>query len=66
MKEKIILVTGGASGIGLAITEKFAAAGAKVYVLDFNVENGQKVVKGFVDQGYDVHFKLVDVATRLK
>lgn len=64
MKDRNILVTGGASGIGLAITKKFAEAGAKVYVLDFNRENGQKIANGFVDRGLEVYFKLVDVANQ--
>ncbi len=64
MKDRNILVTGGASGIGLAITKKFAESGVKVYVLDFNRENGQKIANGFVDRGLEVHFKLVDVANQ--
>ncbi|MDN3687069.1 SDR family NAD(P)-dependent oxidoreductase [Cyclobacterium jeungdonense] len=64
MKGKNILVTGGASGIGLAIVKKFAAAGGKVYILDFNEENGQKVTTGLKAEGLKVEFRKMDVAVR--
>ncbi len=46
IKDKIILVTGGANGIGKALCERFYAEGAeKIYVADVDVENAQKVAK---------------------
>lgn len=36
MKDKRVLVTAGAQGIGLAITEAFVAAGAQVHICDVN------------------------------
>lgn len=41
IQDKVAVVTGGASGIGLAIAERFAADGAKVVVSDINPETGQ-------------------------
>ena len=41
---KIALVTGGASGIGKATVERFAAAGAHVICADINEIEGQKLV----------------------
>ena len=38
VKDRVCIITGGASGIGLAIAEKFAAEGAKVVVADINEE----------------------------
>ncbi len=58
--EKIAFVTGAASGIGLAISKRFAIAGAKVYCSDINAEaleseadklrkDGLQVVTGVLD-----------------
>ena len=43
LKDKVAVVTGGASGIGLAIVERFAADGAKVVISDINEAAGQAV-----------------------
>ncbi len=45
LKNKKALVTGGASGIGAAIVETFARAGASVWIADRDEENGQKLAK---------------------
>lgn len=46
IKDKIILVTGGANGIGKALCERFYAEGAeKIYVADIDFENAEKVAE---------------------
>ncbi|MFM5884963.1 MAG: 3-hydroxybutyrate dehydrogenase [Novosphingobium sp.] len=41
LTDKICIVTGAASGIGLGIARRFAAAGAKVAIADLNLEAAQ-------------------------
>ncbi len=41
LENKIAIVTGGASGIGLAIAHRYAAAGAKVAIADLKLEAAQ-------------------------
>lgn len=43
LRDKTIIVTGGAGGIGSATCKQFAAAGAKVAVFDLNVDAATKV-----------------------
>jgi NAD(P)-dependent dehydrogenase (short-subunit alcohol dehydrogenase family) len=45
LKDKTALITGAASGIGAAIAETFAAAGAKVFIADRDEVNGLKVAE---------------------
>jgi len=43
LKDKITVVTGAASGIGAAVAEAFARAGAFVYVCDLNEQGAKKM-----------------------
>ena len=43
LSHKVAIVTGGASGLGLATVEAYLAKGAKVAIFDLNVEQGQAV-----------------------
>jgi NAD(P)-dependent dehydrogenase (short-subunit alcohol dehydrogenase family) len=59
---KVAIITGGASGLGLASVMRFAAEGAKVVVADFNAISGAAAVRAATQQGYDVSFIRTDVA----
>jgi NAD(P)-dependent dehydrogenase (short-subunit alcohol dehydrogenase family) len=59
---KVAVVTGGASGIGLATVEAFVEKGAKVVIADFNEEGGKVVENQLKEAGADVVFVKVDVS----
>ncbi len=61
MKDKVVLVTGGAAGIGKATALRFAEEGAKVVICDVNETAGQETVK---ELGADAAFYKVNVANR--
>lgn len=61
MKNKTILITGGASGIGLAIVEKFGAEGSHVFFIDSNQKEGEEVEKRGREKGWSLHFLNTDI-----
>jgi len=59
LQHKVAIVTGGASGLGLATVKGFLDKGAKVAIFDLNVEVGQAVA---AELGSNCHFCRVNVA----
>lgn len=59
---KVVVVTGGASGIGKATAEKFANEGAKVIVADYDPVASERTVDGIKRAGGDAMFVQVDVS----
>ena len=58
LKNTVALVTGGASGLGRATTERLLAAGAQVVMVDLNAEVGQQAA---AELGDNAHFVSADV-----
>lgn len=61
LKGKVAVITGGASGIGLATVETFLAKGSKVVLSDYDVATGEKEVERLKDKG-EVIFIKADVS----
>lgn len=61
-KDAVVVVTGGAQGIGKGIVLAYARQGAKVVIADINKGLGQQLETDLVDQGFSVIFVHTDVA----
>lgn len=60
---KNVVITGGASGIGLAITRLFARNGHRVFFLDYNAATGIEVERELIESGHTVKFLEADVSS---
>ena len=62
LKNKVAVITGGASGIGEAGTRRFCAEGASVIMLDVNEAAGVALERELCAAGQDVHFIKADIS----
>lgn len=60
---KVVLVTGGASGIGQAVSELLAQEGARVVITDIDELRGPEVVAGIKKAGHEAVFLPQDVTS---
>lgn len=61
LDNKVAIVTGAASGIGLATAETLARAGARVAMADIARDNGSAAERNLGEQGLDARYFYVDV-----
>ena len=65
LKNKKIIITGSATGIGKSVTARLCAFGAKVAALDINKEKGSETVFNAIEYGGDIKFFEIDVKNEI-
>lgn len=63
LKGKVAIITGAASGIGLATVTAFAQEGAKVVAVDVNRERGERAIEKIVAEGGEAFFHCADISS---
>ena len=64
LKDRVAIVTGGATGIGRGITERFAGEGARVIIAQRRIELAEDLAMSLRAQGYEVAAVEVDISIR--
>lgn len=62
--DKIVVISGGGSGIGRAIAILFAKMGGTVFILDLNMLSASEVVRDIGEMGGGADYRICDVADR--
>jgi len=64
MKDKVVIITGGSSGIGRACAEVFGRKGSKIVVTGRNKQNLNETHKYLSDLGIAIHTVVTDVSRK--
>lgn len=62
LKDKVVVITGGAQGLGFAMAKVFAAKGAKLALLDINADNLEQAKTALAPMGVEVATFVTNVA----
>jgi dehydrogenase/reductase SDR family member 7B len=62
MKDKVIIITGGSSGIGKAMAEAFGERDSKILITGRNSEELNKTVAELKEKNIDIHGFQADVS----
>ncbi|WAH36495.1 glucose 1-dehydrogenase [Alicyclobacillus dauci] len=62
MSHRVVIVTGGAQGIGLGISQAFGRCGARVVMADRDAEAGRETAHRLCNEGLDIRFVQTDVS----
>ncbi|RFB81339.1 SDR family NAD(P)-dependent oxidoreductase [Methylovirgula sp. 4M-Z18] len=63
LKDKCVVITGGGTGIGAAITTRFAEQGAKVGFIDIKQDESKELESSLAASGHQVHFEHADLTS---
>lgn len=61
LRDRGVIVTGAASGIGAALARRLARAGARVALLDRDAEGAERAADALRDEGHEAHALACDV-----
>lgn len=64
MEKKVAIVTGGTSGLGLAVARRFAEKGVAVAIVDISKDRGKEQESALRAEGKEVNFYHVDVTNQ--
>ena len=64
LKDKTVLISGGATGIGRSLVEAYANQGAKTAFVDIDEGQGKQLKSDLLSQGYDVRSTPCDITNQ--
>lgn len=62
LKDKTIVITGGATGIGSATAIYCAKHGARIVIGDLNIDEGNKTVESIIESGGEAYYLPLDIS----